>query len=303
MLRAPERRPTADRRLRLDMPTHRGARAATTGRARHLGRSPMPACARRAISAPASPRACGVERDPRWPSLVVACGRSGRPSDASATSPLLSRARASSRIPPGPPSWYEAAAEQGDAHAQDMLTGCWSRATTARPTTSRRAWSGPLAAEQGVRGAMTRLGMIYHNALAWHATRRRPPLVAQGRRGGDADGRRCSAPPTSAPASPAIRSLRLSWQRAARAIRRAGLPASGQACRPRPPRALAEARAARAGAEPRHDRRHRRPYRSRQDGAGARADRRRYRPAGRRRRRAASPSISASPTCRAATAG
>jgi uncharacterized protein len=60
---------------------------------------------------------------------------------------------------------YRAAAEVGDAPAQDMLSWMLLEGEAAPSNASEaRRWA-LAAAEQGVASAMTRLGMIYHNAL------------------------------------------------------------------------------------------------------------------------------------------
>jgi uncharacterized protein len=60
---------------------------------------------------------------------------------------------------------YQAAAEVGDAPAQDMLSWMLLEGEAAPSNASEaRRWA-LAAAEQGVASAMTRLGMIYHNAL------------------------------------------------------------------------------------------------------------------------------------------
>ena len=61
--------------------------------------------------------------------------------------------------------WYRAASEQGDAESQDMLSWLLVEGELLPPDYEKaRRWA-LAAAEQGVATAMTRLGMLYHNAL------------------------------------------------------------------------------------------------------------------------------------------
>ena len=63
---------------------------------------------------------------------------------------------------------YRAAAERGDAPAQDMLSWMLLEGEAVAPDIAgARRWA-LAAAEQGIAAAMTRLGMIYHNALDAH---------------------------------------------------------------------------------------------------------------------------------------
>src|SRR5262249_8971488 len=82
---------------------------------------------------------------------------------------------------------YRAAAEQGDAQAQDMLSWMLLEGEGADPVDARR-WA-EAAAAQDVASSMTRLGMIYHNALG--TVRDADQAALWWRRGatrGDADG-------------------------------------------------------------------------------------------------------------------
>jgi TPR repeat protein len=82
---------------------------------------------------------------------------------------------------------YRAAAEQGDAQAQDMLSWMLLEDGSGDYAEARR-WS-EAAAKQGVASSMTRLGMMFHNALG--AERDPTRAVFWWRRGatrGDADG-------------------------------------------------------------------------------------------------------------------
>lgn len=59
--------------------------------------------------------------------------------------------------------WYRRAAEQGDAEAQDMLS--WMLASSDRRAPDYAQALAEKAAAQGVAASMTRIGMLYHNAL------------------------------------------------------------------------------------------------------------------------------------------
>lgn len=84
---------------------------------------------------------------------------------------------------------YRQAAEAGDAPAQDMLSWMLLEGETIAPDPGEaRRWA-LAAADQGVAASMTRLGMIYHNALGVE----RDPVAAatwwrQAAVAGDADG-------------------------------------------------------------------------------------------------------------------
>ena len=60
--------------------------------------------------------------------------------------------------------WYGRAAERGDAAAQDMLSWILAEDDGTPDYAGARAWA-LKAAEQGVAASMTRLGLLYHNAL------------------------------------------------------------------------------------------------------------------------------------------
>lgn len=60
--------------------------------------------------------------------------------------------------------WYGRAAAQGDAASQDMLSWMLAEDEANPDYAQARAWA-LKAAEQGVAASMTRLGLIYHNAL------------------------------------------------------------------------------------------------------------------------------------------
>ena len=185
--------------------------------------------------------------------------------------------------------WYRAASEQGDAESQDMLSWLLVEAELLPPNYEEaRRWA-LAAAEQGVATAMTRLGMLYHNALG---VARDPSLPRNGgarrRHWAIRTGRRCWAPRiTWVPVSRAMRWRRslgccvrsmaaASWPR--RSCRRCAPPA-----RPRSGAKQNSALDCHFQRRARHDRRHRGPHRSRQDRVGARADRRRRRPPTRRK--------------------
>ena len=191
-------------------------------------RSPSGSRSRRRASARAQNNigACfaeglGVERDPTlavgWLALAAEAQRSGRPAQSRRRS--ISRAKASSRTTRRAAELYRAAAEQGDAPAQDMLSWMLLEGEVVAPDYAEARRLAQLAAAQGIAASMTRLGMIFHNALgverdALAAAR----LVAQGaRRAAMPTGRRCSAPPTiSAAASRAIAVAAFAWLMRAR---------------------------------------------------------------------------------------
>lgn len=83
--------------------------------------------------------------------------------------------------------WYRAAAENGDAEAQDMLSWMLLEGGDKTDLPEMRRWA-EAAAAAGVAPSMTRLGMIYHEALG---VGRDPTAAAQwwrrGAEAGDAD--------------------------------------------------------------------------------------------------------------------
>jgi len=83
---------------------------------------------------------------------------------------------------------YRAAAEQGDGPAQDMLSWMLLEGGIPVDAVEARRWA-LAAAEHGIASAMTRVGMLYHNALGVE----RDPVEAacwwrRGAAHGDADG-------------------------------------------------------------------------------------------------------------------
>jgi hypothetical protein len=83
---------------------------------------------------------------------------------------------------------YHAAAEQGDGPAQDMLSFILLESLAAPDYRGARRFA-ELAAAQGIASSMTRLGMIFHNALG--VDRNPAQAVSWWRRGaerGDTDG-------------------------------------------------------------------------------------------------------------------
>ncbi len=231
----------------------------------------------------------GVERDHalalRWLTLAAEAGDPvGTPQSRRAVFQRRRRRTGSTRAPLNS---IARRPKPATAPAQDMLS--WmlleGDGLPFDPVEARR-WA-LAAAEQGVAAAMTRLGMIYHNALgverdaataaAWW--REAAPHVAT------PTVRRCSAPRISSGAGVAARPRARGWRgccapapAAARWRRDFSRPRARRCRRMKAPMPNARGRAATCRSR-RHDRRHRRPYRSRQDRAGAGADRRRYRPA------------------------
>jgi uncharacterized protein len=131
----------------------------------------------------------GVGRDPKralqWLSASAAAGdRVGQRNCAALYFKGEGVAQDNSRAP----ALYRAAAEQGEGPAQDMLSFILLESVAAADYREARRFA-ELAAAQGIAASMTRLGMIFHNALG---VDRDPALaVSWWRRGaerGDADG-------------------------------------------------------------------------------------------------------------------
>ena len=141
----------------------------------------------------------GVERDPalalRWLTLAA---EAGDPVGQRNLAALYFKGEGVEQDYARAAELYRLAAEQGDGPAQDMLS--WmlleGECVPADAAEARR-WA-LAAAEQGVAASMTRLGMIYHNALGVE----RDPAVAAAwwqkpRCAAMPTARRCSAPPAS----------------------------------------------------------------------------------------------------------
>ena len=150
--------------------------------------------------------------------------------------------------------WYARAAHQGDAHAQDMLSWILTDGDHRKPDYKQAMRWAQEAAAQGVAASMTRIGLLYNNALGVERdVNSCRPLVAQG----GAAGRRrrpgyagCCPPPRRRRAARCRRRARLADRgRAPRAVRSpiASMPACARAARQR---RCAEAER-RAGAAPR----------------------------------------------------
>lgn len=107
----------------------------------------------------------GVERDlalaVRWLSLAA---EAGDPIGQRNLATLHFRGDGMARNDGRAAALYRAAAEQGDAAAQDMLSWMLAEEGVLFDPAEARLWA-QRAADQGVATAMTRLGMLHHNAL------------------------------------------------------------------------------------------------------------------------------------------
>ena len=154
----------------------------------------------------------GVERDPglapRWLTLAAASGRSRRPAQSARRS--ISRAKASSRTMHGALELYRARRRTGRRRRPGHAELDAARRRSRRAGLRRGAALGAeLAAAQGVAASMTRLGMIYHNALGVERDPAEAPSIGGGAAPSAATptARPCWARPSiSAPACSAIRS-------------------------------------------------------------------------------------------------
>ena len=217
----------------------------------------------------------GVERDPALAARWLGLAAEPAIRSASATSPPLyfrGEGVAAGLRPRA--ALYRAAAEAGRrAGAGHAELDAARRRGRRRRSSPRRARLGAPAAEQGIAASMTRLGMIYHQALG---VERDPAeaarLVAHGCRARRRRRRRrCSAPPfISAPALRRDPVAALAWL--TRREQRRQSPSPNASSRPRvaasTPAAIAEAERRAGGASAgaaRRDHRDGRPYRPRQD--------------------------------------
>ena len=240
--REAERR--SSRASRWPPPTTRARAATTTPRSRSGSRSRRPACrARRTISAPASPRGSASSAIPtlavRWLTLAA---EAGDPVGQRNLASLYFKGEGVEQDYGSAAELYRAAAEAGRrAGAGHAELDAARRRGHRRPTTRRRGAGRCGGGRRASPPSMTRLGMIYHNALGVRARPGARPRAggARGAERGDADGQAMlGAASISAPASRAIRSRRFAWllrarsrrQRARRAVPRGG---ASRACAPK----------------------------------------------------------------------
>ena len=154
---------------------------------------------RRAISAPASPKVLGVAPDGalalRWLTLAAEAGDAVGQRNLATLYFKGERRRAGLR--PRRPRCTARRPSKATPNPRTCCPGCWWKASCCRRITNEaRRWA-LAAAEQGVATAMTRLGMLYHNALG---VARDPAAAAHwwAQGGGIAampTARRCWAPP------------------------------------------------------------------------------------------------------------
>jgi len=131
----------------------------------------------------------GVERDPklaeRWLALAAA---GGDPVGQRNLASLYFKGDGVAQDNARAAELYRSAAEQGDAQAQDMLSWMLLEGAVDSDYPEARRWA-EAAAAQGIASSMTRLGMIFHNALG--VERDAAQAAAWWQRGaerGDADG-------------------------------------------------------------------------------------------------------------------